>query len=490
MKKSVLLIVSIFFLAAGVCSAQPTLKARLENHLYTLANDSLRGRRAGSDDGLKAAEYIAAQFRLADIVPYSESSYFQQFNRRNVLGQAVFHNVVGIIPGSDPALRDEYIVVGAHYDHVGVEQQDGVAEIYNGADDNASGVAALIEMGRSLKAREGELARSVILVAFDAEEIGLYGSQYFVDYPIVPIENIKLMISVDMVGWYGANKAVEYLGTATFKNGKDYVLASGLVPQGLTVAAENFEYIPGVATDTAPFAVKGIPTIHVTTGLVSPYHKPEDTADLIDYDGLALITEHLANVVSNSARNVPVEASGRVASKHRSHEKKIAFSMTLNIGANNHFYTAGAVNGKSRTSFGIGAGAQVLLYRSLAMRTELYYERIGARHPDGRMWMDAATIPLSLVVKNSDTSIVGVDISLGGYYSYKFNGRQAHRKMDFADKYYRNEGGLTWGFGMRINKVRMGYTARYALTDMARSRNSEGAGIRNHASYFTVSYIF
>ena len=114
-------------------------------------------------------------------------------------------------------MKNEYIVIGAHYDHLGVKK----GEIYNGADDNASGVATLIELGKALKKNQSNLKRSVMLVAFDAEEIGLVGSKHFINHTSATDMDIKLMFSIDMVGWYKASGAVNYAGTGTIKTAKN-----------------------------------------------------------------------------------------------------------------------------------------------------------------------------------------------------------------------------------------------------------------------------
>ena len=283
-RKTVLFLLTIS-IALSV-NAQSTLKERLEQHVYTLASDSLKGRKAGTDHGRMAADYIAAQFEEIGIKPFLASGFLQIFDWK-------FQNVVGIIPGNDSILKHEYIIVGAHYDHLGVRN----GEIYNGADDNASGVAVLIELARELKREQLNLKRSIILVAFDAEEIGLLGSYNFSNLPNISKNNVKLMISIDMVGWYEKSGKVKYQGTGTIKTGKKLILKDEYTPKELNVVAKKFEVIPG--TDSYPFRKKGIPTLWVTTGIVSPYHKPQDDAHLIDYNGMALITENLKNVILN-----------------------------------------------------------------------------------------------------------------------------------------------------------------------------------------------
>ena len=459
-------------------NAQNTLIERLEQHVYTLASDSLQGRKAGTDYGRMAADYIAEQFEKIGIEPFLESSFLQVFDCK-------FQNVVGIIHGNDSILKHEYIIVGAHYDHLGIKK----GEIYNGADDNASGVAVLIELGRELKRNQSNLKRTIILAAFDAEEIGLLGSKYFSNLPNISKDNIKLMISIDMVGWFKKSGKVKYHGSGTIKNGKELILNDQYIPKGLNVVDRKFEVLPFDLTDTSPFAKKGIPTFWITTGMKSPYHKPQDEAHLIDYDGMAMITEHLKNVVDALSQDADLQSSGKVAKKFRSPSRFI-FGISANIGSNYHHYTKGAVNGKTSVSYGVGLMSQIN-FRYFAIRPELYYDRIRAKHPTGTIVTDNLTVPLSIVGSFYTTNSVKVaDIFFGGYYAYRFGGKQDKKKIDFENTFNHNEGGLTFGAGIYLGLIRMGYTSRMALTNFTKTSNVDNAHIRSVTNYFTITYIF
>jgi hypothetical protein len=458
-------------------NAQSTLKERLEQHVYTLASDSLQGRKAGTDYSRMAADYIVEQLERIGIEPYLETSFLQTFN-------CDFQNVVGIIRGNDSILKHEYIIVGAHYDHIGVKK----GEIYNGADDNASGVAVLIELGRELKRDQSNLKRSIILVAFDAEEIGLLGSKYFSNHPNMSKDNIKLMISIDMVGWFEKSGKVKYHGSGTIKNGKELILNEEYIPKGLNVVAKKFEEIPFKITDTGPFAKKGIPTLWITTGIKSPYHKPQDEAHLIDYDGMALITENLKNVVEAISQDDDFQSSGKVAKKLRP-QSRFIFGISANIGSNFHHYTKGIVNGKATVSYGVGLMSQIN-FRYFAIRPEVHYDRIRAKHPAGTIATDNLTVPLSLVVPFYLNSVKFADLFFGGYYGYRFEGKQDKKKIDFENTFNRNEGGLTFGLGIYLRPIRIGYASRMALTNFTKSSNDDNAHIRNRTNYFTITYIF
>jgi hypothetical protein len=464
------------FVFLPVVFSQATLEERLKNHVYTLAADSLMGRMAGSEFTKKAADYIVAQWKEIGISPLIGESYRIPFMQNQYL------NLAGVIEGADPLLKNEFIVVGAHYDHLGVKIKNGDTIIYNGADDNASGVAALIELGRNLKALQSSLHRSIILVAFDAEEAGLYGSNDFSTNPPVPIENIKLMMSIDMDGWYKASGYIKYYGSGTIKNGKKLLLDELIIPDGLRVKTQRFERSLFTATDTEGFASRRLPTLAVTTGLKSPYHKPEDMAHLIDYEGMALITNHLTNVLVTVSQDDSFKASGKIAPKQNL-DRKFVFGISANIGANYHHYTAGALDGKSKSSFGIGLNGQLNM-NYLAIRPEVYYEYICARHPEGDIATHGLTVPLNVVLQTPPSMMSGVAIYAGPYYNYKFGG------VDFKNTYHREEAGLNVGAEIKIVYLRLGYTHRRAFTNFSQTKNPDGAHIRNRASYITLGFTF
>jgi hypothetical protein len=473
-------LIFLFGMFSVVVSAQTT-EQRLKTHVDTLADDSFMGREAGSEFAMKAADYIIRQWTDMGIAPLNGDSYLNRFMNK-------YHNIIGVIEGNDSALKNEYIVVGAHYDHLGFKTNGKDTIVYNGADDNASGVAALIELSRKLKEQSASLGRSVILVAFDAEEIGLFGSTDFANNPPVSEENIKLMLSVDMVGWYKASGYVKYIGAGTIKNGKALLLDSRLTPDGLNVRTQGFERSLLTATDTRPFAQRGIPTLAVTTGHKSPYHKPGDDPELIDIDGLTRITEHLSNVVFTASTDDNYQASGKIASIHKP-SRKLNFGITIAGGNNHHYYTAGALDGKQDDAFGIGVMAQLDM-KYFGIRPELLYEYAEARHPLGNMHTHGLTAPLNFILQTSPAKEVSLALMAGPYYSYKFGGKQNDVKLDFDNIYKRHEVGINYGVEIRMVKFRLGVFERDALTNFSRIKNGDGAHIRNRAYYLTLGYNF
>ena len=193
------------------------------------------------------------------------------------------NNVVGYLEGSDPKLKDEYIVVGGHYDHLGMggggsRRPDTIA-IHSGADDNASGTAGVIELARRIKAGNSSFGRSFIFVTFSAEEMGLLGSEYFVAKPIVPLTSIKGMINLDMIGRLNEVLTLEGTGSTVESDSILTILEKGR-PFKVTRSAGA-----SGGSDHATFYNKGVPVFFFFTGIHSDYHTPADKADKINYKG-------------------------------------------------------------------------------------------------------------------------------------------------------------------------------------------------------------
>ncbi|NUM69933.1 MAG: M28 family peptidase [Ignavibacteriaceae bacterium] len=210
-------------------------------------------------------------------------------------------NVIAVVEGTDPVLKNEYVLVGAHYDHLGYggmgsgsRRPDTVA-IHNGADDNASGSAAIAEIIE--KIAEKPFKRSVIYMAFGAEEMGLLGSKYFTDNPVQELNKIKFMINLDMVGRLGEDKVFTIGGIGTSPDLKSIV--ETLVPKyGFKPTLSQEGYGP---SDHASFYAKNIPVMFLFTGVHEDYHTPADDADKINYEGQKEIADFAYDVLNDVA---------------------------------------------------------------------------------------------------------------------------------------------------------------------------------------------
>ena len=210
-------------------------------------------------------------------------------------------NVVAMVPGTDPELKDEYIVVGAHYDHLGMggpgsgsRRPDTIA-IHNGADDNASGTVSVIEMAEKAAGAKNN-KRSIIFVTFGAEEMGLIGSKAFAANPPVDIKKIVAMFNLDMVGRLdSASNALSIGGTKTAKETED--ILNKLNP-GFSLAFSGEGVGP---SDHASFYLQDIPVIYLNTGAHADYHTPFDDAEFINFEGIQKIDEYCYSLLSEIA---------------------------------------------------------------------------------------------------------------------------------------------------------------------------------------------
>lgn len=230
-------------------------------------------------------------------------------------------NVVGLLKGSDPKLQQEIVVIGAHYDHVGVGvDRDGTQQIFNGADDNASGTSGLLELAQYFSAHRDRLKRSLLFMAFGAEERGLVGSSHFVNHPTIPLEHIVAMVNMDMIGRF-RNDTLYLLGVSSSPVWK------GLVDELNAQYKFTLKDSPGLfgASDHISFYNKGIPVLFFFTGMHENYHRPSDDWDTLNYDGMeqvlrmaAALIERIANLPQRPPfQQVPQQLAKRPAAAMR-----------------------------------------------------------------------------------------------------------------------------------------------------------------------------
>jgi len=224
-------------------------------------------------------------------------------------------NVVAILKGSDPMYADEFIVIGAHYDHLGMggpgsgsRLQDSTG-IHYGADDNASGVAAMIEMAEKLASGRDSLKRSIIFVAFGAEEMGLLGSKYFVENSPVGLDQIKAMLNIDMIGRLTVERNLQIGGVGTSVEGKSILEAhSEGTPFSLAMLEEGYG-----PSDHASFYGVDIPVFFFSTGAHMDYHTPNDRVDSINFEGLKAISDYIhlvAGDITNREKALSFQEAG------------------------------------------------------------------------------------------------------------------------------------------------------------------------------------
>ncbi len=319
---------ALSLLALGACQPSPptttaTRDARvapdtmaIRRDVEHLASAALEGRGTGTVGNDSAAAYIARRFeslRLATLPNGCQGSdaalharcerkYFQPFVARSAAAahaglpsELPSQNVIALLRGSDPALANEYVVIGAHFDHLGRSgasalDPDSAEAVRNGADDNASGTAAVMELARLLSRHAPR--RSVIFVTFSGEELGLLGSQRFVDRSPVPIDRVVAMLNFDMVGRLRNDRVIVYgVETATEMRALVDSAASGT---GLEVRGVGDGYGP---SDHSSFYARGIPVLHFFTDLHEDYHRATDDAEKVSAAGVGRVVGLAERVV-------------------------------------------------------------------------------------------------------------------------------------------------------------------------------------------------
>jgi hypothetical protein len=266
----------------------------LREHTGLLADDTLEGREAGKRGGIAAARYIENQLKAAGLRPAGDNGGFlQRFNPG-------YQNVIAMLPGTDPTLAGEYILVGAHYDHVGYgtwrNSNGPTGYIHNGADDNASGVAALLELVDALHRTQWQPRRSIIIAFWDGEEINLLGSRHWVKQPTVPLDKVRLAINIDMVGRLREGRLE--IGGAHTGAGLRQQLSSTTLPPDLWI---DFSWEYKENSDHWPLFLAGVPSILMHTGLHDDYHTPRDDIEKLNVPGIRLASAYILETVCRAA---------------------------------------------------------------------------------------------------------------------------------------------------------------------------------------------
>lgn len=298
-----------------VSQADNVSEQRIRADLKYLASDDLGGRQTPSKGLDLAADYIAGQFKEAGLHTVG-GSYFQLApgHRLNRDGEPPIKNVVGLLPGNDPLLKDTYVLVTAHYDHIGSRQGEG-DQIFNGANDNASGTSGVMEVARALKGAQPK--RSIVFICFFGEERGLQGSNYYGDNPLFPLKRTVAMLNIEMIGRTkkhsadpSKQNAVEDWTGKLGVTGFDFsdmgarLVASGK-KAGIEVVMDAAASGPFfMRSDNRALAARGIPAHTVSVGYTDPeYHRANDHADTLDYPNMTKVVRALVHATLDLAND-------------------------------------------------------------------------------------------------------------------------------------------------------------------------------------------
>lgn len=436
-----------------------------EKHVCILASDSLQGRGLGTEGAIKAQSYIYEQFTAAGLKPFGDS-FFQPFKFRQSLTWTPAKNIVGYLEGSDPELKNEFIVVGAHYDHQGYAISRGDTIIYPGADDNASGTAMVIELAKHFSALENKPKRSIIFICFDAEESGLHGAYHFVANPPVPIEQVKLMFSLDMVGMLNIYKGLDLKGIGLLSGGLSVFQEAA---KDLGIKLKDTSAKVEQQTDTAPFGNVGIPAVHVFTGLVSPYHKPTDKCDLLEYDGMEKIEKLMIQALTEFGNMPTLRPDDNISvDKIIAGGKKpfFYFGLTLQNGWGTFDFSDEFFRGRSTYTGALGTAMQFRLSKNFRLVNHLLLDFNGSNVPDGVARRLSFTAPVMLQIASSDASndYFRVYGNLGAFYRYNFFNTVGGSSIDFDNDFRNEEWGMSVGLGVQIMKFDVYYNYRRSLS--------------------------
>jgi len=303
MRRTAVALAAAFALGGPLAAQSPS---HLLDDVKYLSDDALEGRLTGSPGADTAAAYLARRFAAVGLTPPA-TGWFQEFvvapdapaAYHLAIGGLKGRNVIGILPGFDRKLRNEAVVVGAHYDHLGrggpfALDPDSTGAVHNGADDNASGTAALIEIARLLALRPP--ARTVVFVAFSGEEEGLLGSAFYVQHPAVPLARTIAMVNLDMVGRLRNDRLIVYgVGSAMELPA---LLDSLDRTAGFDLKTQGDGYGP---SDQSSFYAAKRPVLHFFTDLHEDYHRATDDWQKINADGLKRVADFAEAVVASLA---------------------------------------------------------------------------------------------------------------------------------------------------------------------------------------------
>ncbi|WP_044401130.1 M20/M25/M40 family metallo-hydrolase [Lacinutrix sp. Hel_I_90] len=306
MKKEITI---IFLLLLMACQQEKTQTITIKEDVTFLSSDALEGRQTGSNGEQKAAEYIAERFQNIGLQAKGTKNYFQPFSFRPKTdphqdvnytvkdGDSTITgtNVIGYIDNK----AENTIIIGAHYDHLGLGAEGslhrGETAIHNGADDNASGVAVLLNLAEKLKTKNTN--NNYVFITFSGEEMGLLGSNYFVKNPTIATQKANYMINMDMVGRLKTDSTLAVYGVGT----------SPILKQTVKANNSNFKLIEkesGVGpSDHTSFYNADIPVLHFFTGQHEDYHKPSDDFEKLNYEGMQKISNYIYEIITDLDNN-------------------------------------------------------------------------------------------------------------------------------------------------------------------------------------------
>jgi len=298
--------VLLFLMILTSCKNNSTKAITIKEDIAVLASDAYEGRETGTKGEQEAAEYISKRFKDLGLEPKGTNGFFQTFSFKpktdphsevSYVTMAEDSTITGTnILGFINNNAEQTIIIGAHYDHLGFGSEGSLYRgkekaIHNGADDNASGVAVMLDLISKLK--NANKSNNYLFMAFSGEEMGLLGSNYFVKNPTIDIKKANYMINMDMVGRLKADSTLAVYGVGTSPRFKQSLMANN-------TRFKLIEKESGVGpSDHTSFYLSDIPVLHFFTGQHEDYHKPGDDSDKLNYEGMEAISDYIFDVISD-----------------------------------------------------------------------------------------------------------------------------------------------------------------------------------------------
>ncbi len=372
MKKIISLALAAFFLLPQITEAQKISTKKLKKHIAFLASDDLHGRGTGSEDELKAANYIAAEFQKIGLQPKGNvGTWFNDFEFHKSTdphgtvsadGPLVHaRNVCGYLDNGAAST----IIIGAHYDHLGLGHDHNSLDanpdgkIHNGADDNASGTAGIIELARFFAKNKVKEKHNFLFIGFSGEELGLLGSKKFTENPTLDLKTVDFMVNMDMIGRMNPEKKTLVVGGVG--TSPTWVPAINSIPNpGFYIKQDSSGVGP---SDHTSFYLKNMPVLFLFTGQHSDYHKPSDDIEKINFKGEKIVLEWLIKLIVTVEKTAP----GRLVFQETKSKKEDTPSFKVTLGIMPDYtwegkgvHVDGVTDGKPASKAGVQKGDVII----------------------------------------------------------------------------------------------------------------------------------
>jgi len=401
--KSRLLPLALLYLAFA--AGAQVEEGKIKQHIRILSADSMQGRGTGSLGESMAASYIEKQFKKIKLEPQGEANtYLQPFPFKGGIHSTgtdgTAHNIIGYLDNG----AANTIIIGAHYDHLGLGENGSsldanpMGKIHNGADDNASGVAGLIELAHYFQKNKKKEKYNFLFLAFSGEELGLFGSKYFTEHPPLDLTAVNYMINLDMIGRLDpVTKALAVSGTGTSAVWENEL--KKLSTNDLKIKTDSAGVGP---SDHTSFYLKNIPVLHFFTGSHSDYHKPSDDWEKINFAGEKLVLQFIIKLIED------LDSSPKLVflpTKNKSMSSARSFKVTMGVMPS---YTSneeglkvdGVTDGKPAQKAGILTGDVIVQIGELPIKDIQAYMAALAKFEKGQ------TVPVKVKRQNEVVTVM------------------------------------------------------------------------------------